>query len=139
VISYCFRFHDGDEARPDPDFGLEFIFKKLRLKLIYGESEKYNFICHTVYRLCQLDATRDRAGEYRKNTWVILVTFGEHCLHHLFPTVCHSKLHHIKPALEQTLRDFSEEFPPMFQWELYLGCFQQLARTEPKKLKNKSD
>jgi hypothetical protein len=25
----------------------------------------------------------------------------------------------------------------MFQWELYLGCFQQLARTQPAKLKSK--
>jgi fatty acid desaturase len=97
-------FHDGDEARKDPDFGL-----------------------------CQLDATRDRAGDPHKNFLVIMITFGEHCLHHLFPTVCHSKLRHLKGVFEETLQEFSEQFPAMTQWELYRGCLKQIARTEPKR------
>ncbi|CAG7727030.1 unnamed protein product [Allacma fusca] len=97
-------FHDGDEARKDPDFGL-----------------------------CQLDAVRDRAGETHKNFLVIMITFGDHSLHHLFPTVCHSKLPHLKGVFEETLQEFSEQFPALTQWELYRGCLKQLARTEPKR------
>jgi len=96
-------FHDGDECRIDPDFGL-----------------------------CQLDAVRERSDSIYKNLFFVLTRYGEHSLHHLFPTVCHSKLELLKPALESTLEKFNEELIALPEWELYLGTFKQLQRTEPK-------
>ncbi|CAG7727031.1 unnamed protein product [Allacma fusca] len=94
-------FHDGDEARNEADFGL-----------------------------CQLDAIRDRSDDLHQTLFVILTTFGAHSLHHLFPTVCHSKLHHLQEVYEQTLKEFNEEFHPVSQFELFLGMHKQLARVE---------
>jgi len=107
---YPDSFHDGDEARPDPDFGL-----------------------------CQLDATKNRSDELHKTLIVILATFGEHCLHHLFPTICHSKLIHIKPIFEDLVKEFKEESActPVSQWEMYKGTLEQLRRTDCRKRTSK--
>jgi cytochrome b involved in lipid metabolism len=94
-------FHDGDEARPDPDFGLG-----------------------------QLDATRDRVETVFQNLFLVLITFGHHTLHHLFPTVCHSKLPLLEGVFVETLKEFEEEWIKFPHWELYLGLYKQLARTE---------
>ncbi len=59
-----------------------------------------------------------------------MITFGHHPLHHLFPTVCHSKLHYVKEVFEQTVRDFKINFPGVSQAELYVTCYKELARTE---------
>jgi len=98
------NFHDGDEPRPDPDFGL-----------------------------CQLDATRGKSDAFHKTLFSLLTTLGEHPLHHLFPTICHSKLHHIKPILAECLKEFSEDFPELSQLELFIGTHRQLSRTEKHK------
>ncbi|CAL8094431.1 unnamed protein product [Orchesella dallaii] len=75
-------FHDGDEGLPDPDFGIG-----------------------------QLDATRDRAENFFNNLFVTLVTFGHHPLHHLFPTICHSKLPYLTSVFQQTVREFKLNYP----------------------------
>jgi fatty acid desaturase len=103
-------FHDGDEPLPDPDFGIG-----------------------------QLDATRDRAENIFQNLFVTLITFGNHPLHHLFPTVCHSKLPYLREVFEQTVREFKLNYPGIPQLELYMGCYQQLARTEVKMRGKKID
>lgn len=60
----------------------------------------------------------------------VLVTFGEHPLHHLFPTVCHSKLEYLKPIVYQTLQEFGENLPKASQLELFLGAQVQMGRTK---------
>lgn len=84
-------------------------------------------------RIGQLDATKDRAENFFNNLFVTLVTFGHHPLHHMFPTVCHSKLPYVKQVFEQTIRDFNIDFPGIPQAELYVTCYKELARTEPNK------
>ncbi|CAL8094440.1 unnamed protein product [Orchesella dallaii] len=97
-------FHDGDDPRQDPDFGL-----------------------------CQLDATIEKAEEIHKTEFAILTTFGEHPLHHLFPAVCHSKLHLVKPIFEKTLEEFLGRNRSLSQLELFIGTHKQLARMTPNK------
>ncbi|KAG4071127.1 hypothetical protein HA402_014395 [Bradysia odoriphaga] len=94
-------FHDGDEPRPEPDFGL-----------------------------CQLDATMGKTDWFHKPLISVLVTFGEHPFHHLFPTVCHSKLEYLKPMVYQTLQEFGEDLPKASQLELFLGAQVQMGRTK---------
>ncbi|CAG7816722.1 unnamed protein product [Allacma fusca] len=95
-------FHDGDESRPKPDYGL-----------------------------CMLDATGTKVEDINKSLFQLMTTFGEHHLHHLFPAVCISKLGHIKPIVEETVLEFKEEMIFLNQWELLKGMHEQLARVEP--------
>ncbi|CAG7828153.1 unnamed protein product [Allacma fusca] len=95
-------FHDGDEARPDSDFGL-----------------------------CQLDASSERTDDDRENLLVALTTFGFHPLHHLFPTVCHSKLQYLKPVVKETLEEFEEEINKFPHWQLFTGMYLQAGRNKP--------
>jgi fatty acid desaturase len=95
-------FHDGDEARPDPDFGL-----------------------------CQLDAVSERTDDDFDSLLLALLSFGFHPLHHLFPTVCHSKLQYLRPILAETLKEFEEEIRKFAHWQLYIGLVKQVGRNKP--------
>lgn len=77
-----------------------------------------------------MDATRDRVETVFQNLFLVLITFGHHTLHHLFPTVCHSKLPLLEGVFIETLKEFEEEWIKFPHWELYLGLYKQLARTE---------
>lgn len=83
-------------------------------------------------RLCQLDAIQERSDAWQKNLFVTLVTFGEHSLHHLFPTICISKMKYIKPIYLETLKEFNEELPTLTQLECFTAFYKQIQRTEPK-------
>jgi len=84
----------------------------------------------SVNRLCQLDATAEKTDWYHKSLFSVLTTFGAHPLHHLFPTVCHSKLKYLKPIVEETVLEFSEKYPELTQLELYIGTFKQMSRVK---------
>nr|AFV15455.1 delta-6 desaturase-like protein [Eriocheir sinensis] len=91
-------FHDGDRMRDDPDWGL-----------------------------CQLDAVRDRV-EVTGNLLLVLTSFGEHTLHHLLPTVDHSKLSSLYPAFLETCKEFDIPFTFMKWSTLAVGKYMQMAR-----------
>ncbi len=63
-------FHMGDDPMPNRDWGLQ-----------------------------QLDSVRDVSGK-NESLFLVATTFGDHLLHHLFPSVDHSKLGLLYPALE---------------------------------------
>ena len=46
----------------------------------------------------QLDSLRDVRKSH--SLFLVATTFGDHLLHHFLPTVDHSKLHHLYPALQ---------------------------------------
>ncbi|XP_050723879.1 cytochrome b5-related protein-like isoform X1 [Eriocheir sinensis] len=91
-------FHDGDRMRDDPDWGL-----------------------------CQLDAVRDRY-EVAGNLFLVLISFGDHTLHHLLPTVDHSKLNSLYPAFLETCKEFDIPFTFMKWSTLAVGKYMQMAR-----------
>ncbi|XP_063222477.1 cytochrome b5-related protein-like [Bacillus rossius redtenbacheri] len=94
-------FHDGDAPRVDRDWGLG-----------------------------QLDAVRDRKW-VSSNLLLVLTNFGNHALHHMFPTVDHDKLYALKGVFQQTCREFGEDFQLAGVWECIQGQFLQLARVKP--------
>lgn len=96
-------FHDGDEFRPDLDWGL-----------------------------LELDAVRERRV-IDESDFLVLTNFGQHHLHHLLPTVDHTYLPLCIDALEKTCKEFGISTEKFTQWELVKGQFQQLLRREPKK------
>lgn len=94
-------FHDGDKMRDDPDWGL-----------------------------CQLDAVRDRM-EVTGNLLMVLTTFGDHTLHHLLPTVDHSKLNSLYPVFLETCKEFNVPFSFMSWRSLFTGRYLQMANITP--------
>jgi fatty acid desaturase len=80
--------------------------------------------------ICQIDAVKDRT-EINNSQFLVLVTFGEHCLHHLFPTVDHWHLHHLYPVFDETCKEFGITYKPGTVLDLLKGQFLQLAKNEP--------
>lgn len=64
---------------------------------------------------------------------VILSTFGEHTLHHLFPTIDHAYHRHLYPILAQTCNEYNVRFEFTTTAEAVAGFFRQVSRTEPLK------
>uniref|UniRef100_A0A6M2E365 Putative secreted protein n=1 Tax=Xenopsylla cheopis TaxID=163159 RepID=A0A6M2E365_XENCH len=94
-------YHHGDAYREDLDFG------------------KF-----------QLDAVMDR-DEITGSLFLVLTSFGDHGLHHLFPTLDHSLLPYLYPVFEEVCEQFHIKLRFTTQWELVKGQFRQLLRTIP--------
>ncbi|CAG2053691.1 unnamed protein product [Timema podura] len=80
--------------------------------------------------LGQLDTLRDRP-DIQSNLFLALTQFGHHALHHLFPTVDHSRLEKLYPIMMETCKEFGIEYEEKSIWDMLSGQFQQLARTTP--------
>jgi hypothetical protein len=95
--------------------------------------------------LGQLDAVRDRR-DVDGILLAELTMYGNHILHHLFPTLDHGILDIIRPIFKETCLDFklpaewAQSQSPYNQWDLVVGVIQQLARTQSRSLaRSKSD
>lgn len=97
-------FHDGDAIRP-------------KNELDWG--------------IFQINAVRDRK-DITGSHFLVLTNFGDHALHHLFPTIDHGQLEHLYPIFLETCREFEVEWVMMTQMELVKGQYMQLARVKPK-------
>ena len=87
--------------------------------------------------LCQLDAVRDRR-DVNGNLLAELISYGNHVLHHLFPTVDHGLLSLLQDDFMETCRKFHVDNPEQFQqsltqWDRYTGMLEQLARVAARK------
>ncbi|KAF2360549.1 Fatty acid desaturase domain [Trinorchestia longiramus] len=80
--------------------------------------------------LCQLDAVRDKV-EATGSLFLVAISFGDHTLHHLFPTVDHSKLPHLYPAFLEVCKKFDVNFSFMTQKNLMWGMYTQLCSSHP--------
>ncbi|KAJ8937274.1 hypothetical protein NQ318_005672 [Aromia moschata] len=96
-------FHDGDTPRAVEDYD---------------------------WGLSQLDAVMDRK-EISGSHFLVLTNFGDHCLHHMFPTLDHGTLDHLYPVFKKVLNQFGAELRMVSQWDTITGGFQQLVRTKP--------
>ncbi|XP_023014222.2 cytochrome b5-related protein [Leptinotarsa decemlineata] len=80
--------------------------------------------------LSQLDAVMDRK-EITGSQFLVLTNFGDHALHHLFPTLDHGALEHLYPVFEEVLKKFGAHLRMVSQWDTVCGGFQQLRREIP--------
>lgn len=94
-------YHEGDANREDRDWGL-----------------------------FQVDTIIDR-GDLKNSQFLILKHFGDHILHHLFPTLDHGILPQLYPLLHETLAEFKGEYRECNHLEHLLGQHLQLLRTKP--------
>lgn len=65
------------------------------------------------------------------NHWLVLTNFGDHALHHMFPTLDHAVLEKLVPIFEKTTNQFNIKLRIQSQIDLIKGQFQQLSRTVP--------
>lgn len=80
--------------------------------------------------LSQLDAIMDRR-EITGSHFLVLTNFGDHCLHHLFPTLDHGTLELLYPTFEKVCQQFNVGLRMTSQLELVKGSYLQMARIEP--------
>ena len=80
--------------------------------------------------LSQMDAARDRI-EINSFIFLVLVTFGDHCMHHMFPTIDHWYLHKLYPVFNETCKEFGVTYKVGTIMDLLTGQFKQLARITP--------
>lgn len=78
----------------------------------------------------QMDAVMDRK-DITGSPFLVLTNFGDHALHHLFPTIDHGKLKYLYPTFLGTCKQFGTEWRLSSQIELVKGQYRQLARTTP--------
>ena len=83
----------------------------------------------------QLDAVRDRFV-VSKNLFLVSTMFGDHSLHHLFPTVDHSKLAALYPVFIETCKEFGVNWEEKTILSMAIGKYRQLRRITPRKNKS---
>lgn len=82
--------------------------------------------------LHQMDSVMDRS-EITGSHFLVLITFGDHALHHLFPTIDHGRLNYLYPIFQNVCTEFGIEIKMSTQIDLTVGQFQQLSKMEPTK------
>jgi fatty acid desaturase len=86
----------------------------------------------TDFGVYQLSATIDR-NDVGDSLFLTLTNFGNHTLHHLFPTLDHAILPQLHETLISTCVEFECELRQFPWWKLIAGQFKQLMRTESKR------
>jgi len=65
------------------------------------------------------------------NIFVASVTFGDHILHHLFPSLDHSLIRHIQYIFEDTCKEFGLKLISKPFTTILNGQIKQLMRVTP--------
>lgn len=63
--------------------------------------------------------------------FLVLTNFGEHGLHHLFPTQDHGKLTYFYPVFLKTCKQFDIDLRVTSQLDMVKSQFQQLSNDTP--------
>lgn len=62
------------------------------------------------------------------NHFMVLTNFGDHVLHHLFPTLDHGILNDLYPILYETMEEFKVDLRFENFFQLIAGQHRQVAR-----------
>lgn len=81
----------------------------------------------------QMAATIERR-EANSNLFMIMTHYGEHILHHFFPSLDHSVLYHFHDELMDTCVEFKEELKKISLLEATIEQYKHQARTKTNKL-----
>jgi fatty acid desaturase len=81
------------------------------------------------FGMFQLGATVDRK-EANHNLVMVLISFGHHNFHHLFPSLDHTLLPQLNDTFMETCKDFDAEFQKFSFLDGVVAQYQQLGRTE---------
>lgn len=70
-------------------------------------------------------------SDLKGNHFLALANFGDHIMHHLFPTLDHGCLAQLYPILYETVDEFKVELREKSYPSLIVGQHLQLIRTDP--------
>lgn len=90
------------------------------------------------FAIHQMAATVDR-HEANSNLFMILTHYGNHILHHFFPSLDHAVLYNFHDELIETCSEFKEELRKISLFEATIEQYKQQARTKKFTLKTKSE
>ncbi|KAI5644434.1 fatty acid desaturase domain-containing protein [Phthorimaea operculella] len=100
-------FKDGDQVRdPNPDWGMH-----------------------------ELEAVMDRT-DINGNLFKVMTFFGDHALHHLFPTLDHAVLPYLYPVFLKNCEKFRANFRMNSSLDLFIGQIKQTLKTDPNLLED---
>uniref|UniRef100_A0A1B0CJ83 Putative delta 6-fatty acid desaturase/delta-8 sphingolipid desaturase n=1 Tax=Lutzomyia longipalpis TaxID=7200 RepID=A0A1B0CJ83_LUTLO len=83
------------------------------------------------WAIYQMDTAMDRE-DINRSHFFTLTFFGQHILHHIFPTLDHGVLAQLQPEFVQTLKEFEYDFRECSWFEHIIEQHKQLARIEPR-------
>lgn len=99
------------------------------------EGDEFKSLDFGIY---QIGAVFDR-HESNSNLFMTLAHFGQHSLHHMFPSLDHTLLPQLQEVFDKTCCDFEVEMKKVSFLYGFVGHFQQLARTKTRKLKREQE
>lgn len=111
-----------------------YYFQRILFILGYSKLSKTDFSRpreELDWGIYQLDAVMDRK-DITGSHFLVLTNFGDHALHHLFPTLDHGLLEYLYPVFLETCKQFGAEWMLCTQLEATKGQYRQLAKVEPK-------
>ncbi|XP_053603855.1 cytochrome b5-related protein-like [Plodia interpunctella] len=79
--------------------------------------------------LHQVEALLDRK-DVNGNTFAVLTLFGDHTLHHMFPTLDHCVLKYLKPIFLEHCERYQANYRVSTQFQMVLGQIRENLRTE---------
>lgn len=77
----------------------------------------------------QIIALLDRK-DINGNTFAVMTLFGEHALHHLFPTLDHSILKYLHPVFIELCDKYRTNYRTSTQFQMVLGQIKETMRTD---------
>lgn len=81
------------------------------------------------FGIVQMNAVID-CNDIKRSKALSLTFFGNHTLHHMFPTLDNSLLPQLNELFLDTCREFEIQLRELPMWPLVVGQFQQLQRTK---------
>nr|XP_021200684.2 cytochrome b5-related protein [Helicoverpa armigera] len=83
----------------------------------------------------QVEALLDRK-DINGNVFLVMTLFGDHTLHHMFPTLDHSLLKYLHPTFIDLCKKYQANYRVSTQFKMVLGQIQETMRTEFKTKKH---
>ncbi|XP_060801857.1 cytochrome b5-related protein [Amyelois transitella] len=83
--------------------------------------------------LHQVEALLDRK-DINGNTFAVMTFFGEHTLHHMFPTLDHGILKYLKPIFLEHCEKYQANYKVSTQFQMVIGQIRENLRTEFKSI-----
>ncbi|CAH0605491.1 unnamed protein product [Chrysodeixis includens] len=83
----------------------------------------------------ELEAVMDRT-DINGNLFKVMTFFGDHALHHLFPTLDHGLLEHLYPVFLDHCEKFKANFRMTSSFDLFLGQLKMAVKQNPNVLKD---
>lgn len=88
------------------------------------------------FGIFQMDTIAENS-DVKGSHLLVLTHFGEHVLHHLFPSLDHGILPQLNQVFLETCQEFQTELRVYPWYKIFIGQYQQLTRTQTRTQESK--